>query len=268
MCRWIRTVCLVAAAVAPTVVGNPAASSQTAQQDADITKANSYDDTWQNGSDGWVATMWHLQLKAGGKTDGFVVLLGDSITYATPFGQWARSGSGKTSADVAICNWMHAGTWGDGLTNNSSNGWYLAANTVRTNGSFTAQSGITSGQYLSGTYYLPSMDQMFTAGFANPDGKQYGDARVAVILLGTNDLYSGTPAAVAGNLGADHRQAGGGPDHPDPDHSAAAGLWPRHPGEQLRHRHRQPGPGQENPPYRLPCRDTPPPAGHDLAVQP
>ena len=171
-------------------------------QDANITTANSYDNAWQAGASGWEAEMWHMQLNATGKTAGFITLLGDSITYANPFSQWPRYGSGKTAADTTICNWMHAADWGTG-SNNSNNGWYLAAYDVPSRGgSFTAKSGITSGQYLAGTYGLPSMDQMFTAGFTNPDGKQYRDALMAVILLGTNDIGGGNTAQLTANLGS------------------------------------------------------------------
>ncbi len=91
------------------------------------------------------------------------------------------SGVGKTAADNAICNRMHSATWGTG-SNDSTNGWYLAAwNVPGRNGSFTARYGIMAEQYLDGTYNLPSMDQMFTAGFTNPDGKQYCDAIMAVL---------------------------------------------------------------------------------------
>lgn len=170
-------------------------------QDADITKANAYDDAWQTGKDGWVIAMRNLHRGWTG-SNGFVLLLGDSITYANPFGGWARgNGNGKTAADTAICDWMHATVWGDG-TNNSINGWYLAAYDVSgRNGSFTARSGITSAQYVAGTYGLPSLDKMITPGNTNPDGRQYTDAEMAVILLGTNDLGGSTAAALSTNLG-------------------------------------------------------------------
>ncbi len=176
-------------------------------QDADITKANSYDSAWEADKNGWAASMWHLRLNATGKTDGLVVLLGDSITYANPFGQWAHYGSGMTTADTTICTWMHAGNWGvDPPTDNTSNnGWYLAACDVTgRNGSYTARSGITAGQYLTGFAApdLPGMDKMFTAGFTNPDGKQYRDAIMAVILLGTNDIGGGDTAGLTTNLGS------------------------------------------------------------------
>ena len=193
MFRWMAVVVLVTLAVTP-------AFGQAI--DSDITKANSYDDAWETGADGWAAEMWHQQLSATGKTAGFITLLGDSITYANPFGQWARSGSGKTTADTTICNWMNVGNWGNG-SNTSNNGWYLAAWDVPSrNGSFTARSGITTSQYLAGTYSLPSMDLMFTTGFTNPDGKQYRDAHMAVILLGTNDIPSGNTTLLTSNLGS------------------------------------------------------------------
>jgi len=174
-------------------------------QDADIAKANGYDDAYQAGMNGWIVAMRNVRksrpASAPAATPGFCVFLGDSITYANPFGQWARNGAGKTAADTAVCNWMNVSNWGSG-SNNSNNGWYLAAWDVPgRNGSFTARSGITAAQYLAGNYGLPSMDQMFTAGFTNPDGKQYRDANIAVILLGTNDLGGYSDVQLAANLG-------------------------------------------------------------------
>jgi hypothetical protein len=172
-----------------------------ADQDANITTASSYDDAWEDGKDGWAAAMWHAKLNATGKNTGFITLLGDSITYSSAFGSWARAGSGKTPADVAICNWMHANT---GSSQTTNDGWYLARYDVSgRNGSYTARSGITAAQYLAGAASpgLPSLDQMYTAGFTNPDGKQYRDAQIAVILLGTNDLGGYTDVQLAANLG-------------------------------------------------------------------
>ncbi len=168
-------------------------------QDADIETANGYDDAWQEGSSGWVANCRTMleNKDPGERTQGFVVRLGDSITYSNPGGQWAHYGSGKTAEDVAICSWMHAtDSWPDPIHNNSPNGWYLSrVDYPGRGGSYTARSSITTAGMLSGWGGLPSVDEMFTNGFANPDGKQYRDAEIVIILLGTNDV-SGPRATV------------------------------------------------------------------------
>ena len=167
------------------------------EQDADIAKANSYDDAWQDGPDGWVAncTQMYLDwLMAGEGSDGFIVRLGDSITYSNPSGQWARGGSGKTAEDERICSWMHSYDWGNG-SNSSVDGWYLSAYDVPGYRSYTAESGIRTDQYLYGLYDLPSTDEMYTVGFTNPDGKQYRDAQIAVVMLGTNDASANRSTA-------------------------------------------------------------------------
>lgn len=151
-------------------------------QDADIDVANSYDDAWETD---WVAYCRSVHAGWSG-TDGFAVHLGDSITYANAYGQWARYGGGKTQDDIDICNWLHSSDWPGG-GNNSASGWYLAAYDMPGGRSYTAESGIRTDQYISGAADLPSMDQMYTLGFTNPDGKQYRDAEVAVVMLGTND---------------------------------------------------------------------------------
>src|SRR5215471_7520706 len=53
--------------------------------------------------------------------EGMVIHIGDSITHATPYGQWARHGKDKTAQDRAICKWMHPGD------QNEKDGWYLCA---------------------------------------------------------------------------------------------------------------------------------------------
>ncbi len=189
-------------------------SLQVRDRDSDIPKANSYDDAWENGSGGWVQHCTNIKNAWSGKNDGFVVHVGDSITYAAPYGSWARYGNGKTTADTNICNWMHANINGDG-TNNTNSGWWLAYYDVpNRDGSFTARSGIRADQYLAGLTYpdLPGVDQMFTSGFTNPDGKQYRDAEICVLMLGTNDVgASRTSAAFIADLGSivDKMQAAG-----------------------------------------------------------
>jgi len=52
--------------------------------------------------------------------ESVVLHVGDSITYANPYGAWARSGAGKTPDDVAVLRWMHTGA------DNDSDGWAQA----------------------------------------------------------------------------------------------------------------------------------------------
>jgi len=188
----------------PSATNSPVNLSVTLEvrdQDADITKANSYDDAWETGPSGWVENCIAINSNWSG-TAGFVVHVGDSITYANPNGQWPRYGAGKTAEDVAICNWAHSSDWPGG-GNDSPNGWYLAAWDMPGARSYTAESSITSGKYLDGLMDLPSMNEMYTPGYTNPDGKQYNDAVMAVIMLGTNDASTNRPASeVRANLEA------------------------------------------------------------------
>src|SRR5688500_4782731 len=52
--------------------------------------------------------------------EGVVLHIGDSITHANPYGQWARAGKGRTDEDLAVLKWMHLGADDD------TDGWYLA----------------------------------------------------------------------------------------------------------------------------------------------
>src|SRR4051812_1651851 len=45
-------------------------------------------------------------VKKSNARSGVVLHIGDSITYANPYGQWPRSGEGKTEEDIAVLKWM------------------------------------------------------------------------------------------------------------------------------------------------------------------
>jgi lysophospholipase L1-like esterase len=112
-------------------------------------------------------------------TEGVVIHIGDSITYAAPYTAWAREGEGKTAEDEAILEWSHCGE------HNELDGWYLASHEVGDFWSYTAASGIRADQYLAGGYAgLPALDKI--VGKYNP--------QVAIVMLGTNDCWQGRPA--------------------------------------------------------------------------
>jgi len=124
----------------------------------------------------YVPTVTEISRRFTG-TIGKVVPMGDSITYANQAGQWVRNGQGRTPEQRALAAWMHAGV------NDASNGWWLAANDQAAGRSWTAASGITSGDYLKGGFRgLPSL-----AGILTQHRPQ-----IALILLGTNDFKRGT----------------------------------------------------------------------------
>ena len=107
---------------------------------------------------------------------GVVLHFGDSITYANPYGQWARFGKGKTEKDKAVCRWMHVNKRDD------TDGWHLCSVDRPGGRSETAASGIRSDQFLKGG----------KSGMA-PLGalvKKY-NPQMAVVMLGTNDASAG-----------------------------------------------------------------------------
>ena len=91
----------------------------------------------------YAAAMKKVAAKFHGRP-GVVLHVGDSITYANPYGQWAP-GEGKTDEDKAILKWMHAGA------DNDTDGWYLARFDHPDGGrSYTACSGIRADEMLAG----------------------------------------------------------------------------------------------------------------------
>ncbi|HEX7898152.1 MAG TPA: SGNH/GDSL hydrolase family protein [Planctomycetota bacterium] len=173
----------------------------------DKTQANSRDDAWESA---WV-THSRAVYTTTGKIAGKVLHIGDSITYSNPYGQWPRNGLGRTAEDDAIRIWCHAD---DGnppsLSATDPNGFYLAAVDVpSSNRSLTAASGITAGEYLSGSGQsgtaMPSTTDTPTAqGYVASSSyggnlhittvaAAFADAQFAVVMLGTNDF--GRPVA-------------------------------------------------------------------------
>jgi len=179
----------------------PGAWSQT-----DETQANSYDAAWLNG---WIAHGQSVYWTSG-KSPGFVLQVGDSITHANPYSQWPRAGAGQTTDDAAIINWLQATVSFSGSQNDptNTNGWYLAAADTSGNRGMTANSGMQTGQFLSGdgnggTAMPASTDPATAAGYV-ADGSTYpnnlnatsmaaafSSAQFAVLMLGTNDSRNG-----------------------------------------------------------------------------
>jgi hypothetical protein len=176
----------------------------------DQTQANSYDDAWEAA---WKAHCQAVLSGGSGKTPGFVIHIGDSITYSSAYGSWIRSGTGKTTEDGNIITWFAgAGTWPGTLTPTSTNGIYLAnVDVVSPKRSMTAAGGIATNEYLSGTgngsLAMPSTSVVATAqGYVintSYDGDlhittvaaAFSAAQFAVVMLGTNDCTASRTAA-------------------------------------------------------------------------
>jgi lysophospholipase L1-like esterase len=112
---------------------------------------------------------------------GVVLHIGDSITYANPYGQWARFGQGMTDDDKAILTWMHTGA------DNDTDGWWLARFDHPAGGrSHTACSGIRADEMLAGGVRdLPSLAKML-------DNYK---PQMVVLMLGTNDASANRSVA-------------------------------------------------------------------------
>jgi hypothetical protein len=110
---------------------------------------------------------------------GVVLHVGDSITYSSPYGQWARSGEGKTAADKDVLRWMHTGADDD------SDGWWLARFDHPDGGrSHTAAGGLRANELLAGgKQSLPSLEQMLS---------RYRP-QIVVLMVGTNDASANRP---------------------------------------------------------------------------
>ena len=108
---------------------------------------------------------------------GVVLHVGDSITHANPYGQWARFGKGQSSEDKALLKWMHCGAEDD------TDGWFLARFDHPDGGrSHTAAGGMRADELLAGgKQKLPSLAELL---------KKY-QPQMVVLMIGTNDVSQG-----------------------------------------------------------------------------
>jgi type 1 glutamine amidotransferase/lysophospholipase L1-like esterase len=87
--------------------------------------------------------------------EGVVLHVGGSMTIANPYGTWARSGKGKTDADLAILKWMHTDT------KDKRDGWWLCRTEVVNYRAYTAESGLKSAMlHEGGKRGLPTLAKM------------------------------------------------------------------------------------------------------------
>jgi len=112
--------------------------------------------------------------------EGVVLHIGDSMTIANPYTQWARSGKGKTPADEAILKWMHTGA------NNKTDGWWLCRTEVVHERAYTSVGGMQSTHLLAGgNRDNPTLAQMLA------DFKP----RLVIIQVGIYDTNANRPTA-------------------------------------------------------------------------
>jgi lysophospholipase L1-like esterase len=129
----------------------------------------------------YAAAMKKVVATAKDARPGVVLHIGDSITHANPYGQWARHGQAKTDADKAILTWMHTGA------DNDTDGWYLARFDHPSGGrSHTAAGGIRADEMLAGGKSgLPSLAKLLDT--YRP--------QMVVLMLGTNDASASRTVA-------------------------------------------------------------------------
>lgn len=127
----------------------------------DKARANSYDDAWQNGPDGWVANAKAILAGGTNKTPGFTLLLGDSLTRGYGLTAWAQNGAGKTSEDVMITQWLRASPAVADI--NSKDGFGLSNPYICSARSFTVGDGLGAWDLLGLTGGMPRDDNFTTA---------------------------------------------------------------------------------------------------------
>ncbi|HEY7311964.1 MAG TPA: GDSL-type esterase/lipase family protein [Gemmataceae bacterium] len=135
----------------------------------------------------YAAAMTKAAAKFRGRP-GVVLHVGDSITYANPYGQWSRGGEGKTEDDKAILKWMHTGADDD------TDGWWLARFDHPDGGrSYTACGGIRADEMLAGgKQKMPPLAKILDT----------YKPQMVVLMLGTSDASTGRSVeAYQGDMG-------------------------------------------------------------------
>ena len=123
-------------------------------------RANSYDDAWQDGANGWVANAKAILAGGSGQVPGMVLWIGDSLTRDPALGAWAQNGSGKTAEDVAITAWMNASTLPQSV--DSIDGFALATPYVCSARSYTVGDGLGAWDFM-GSCSMPADTNPVTA---------------------------------------------------------------------------------------------------------
>jgi len=130
-------------------------------------------------AEGWdyAAPMKKVASKFHGK-EGVVLHVGGSMTIANPYGVWARSGKGKTPADVAILKWMHTDA------KDKTDGWWLCRTEIVAYRAYTAESGLKSAMlFAEGKRGLPTIEKIL---------KDY-QPRMVTLECGIYDVEDGVP---------------------------------------------------------------------------
>src|SRR5882672_6625566 len=179
-------------------------------QTNDKAQANGYDDAWKAA---WRTQCRTVLLGGTGKTDGFVLHIGDSITYSSAYGAWIGGGAGRTNLeDLPLCNWINNFAVPGGIDATSMNGLYLAHKDIPGgNRAMTAAGGIATDEFLSGNNnggpQMPATMNVGTAqGYVSSStytgnlqiqtvAYAFSGAQIAVLMLGTNDCSAGRTAA-------------------------------------------------------------------------
>ncbi len=180
-------------------------------QTNDKAQANGYDDAWKSA---WKTHCQTVLSGGTGKTTGFVLHVGDSITYSSAYGSWINSGNGKTGEDSAIITWFNSATVPGGIDATSTNGIYLAnkdVDSVTPRRGMTASGSIATDEFISGNANggpaMPSTMNVGTAqGYVSSTtytqnlqiqtvASAFAAAQFAVVMLGTNDCTGNRTSA-------------------------------------------------------------------------
>jgi hypothetical protein len=171
-------------------------------------RANSYDSGWKTA---WVDHGRAL-LGTSGKTGGFVLEIGDSITHSFAYAAWPIQGQGKTAEGAQVMTWARATTWSaNSFDVTNKNGWYLAGADTTSQRGMTSSGGLSLGDFLSGCCNggtaMPAttnptiarqliVDPTYTGNLhVDTVIAAFGDAQFAVVMLGAND--PGNPYALS-----------------------------------------------------------------------
>ncbi len=173
--RWPSLVlcCLVSVSL----VAFPHPLAATAADTA--ARANSYDQAWRDGADGWVARAKAI-LSGGNQVPGLVLWLGDSLTRDPALGAWAQRGAGKTASDTAITNWMHAGLSPQGI--DSIDGFALATPYICSARSYTVGDGMGAWDFM-GTSGMPALTDPSLARQTLQDCSRYNNGLDLTTIL-------------------------------------------------------------------------------------
>ncbi len=146
-------------------------------------RSNNYDAAWLSGPSGWVESAKSILSNATDQVEGMVIHIGDSLCRNTAYGAWAQDGLGKTTDDIAICDWIHADLL-SAQSVTSIDGFKLAHPYFCAARSYTVGDGRGPWHFIDGVGMPSETDQATARSMLDDCGSYSNDIDLVTLIAG------------------------------------------------------------------------------------